>query len=133
MRLPQPMPGRMETWRDAQLDTFGPYRVVVVLAVEREEVEPVGIAGRMRHRRRDRGNRTAHVPRHHDDLEPERLYRIFEFLDGFLRRMHRDDRRRRQAVGILAEDIGVVGVEGAAGRPPQFVLADMRRASPAVG
>src|SRR5579875_2129753 len=80
--------GRMETWRDAELDALGPYRIVVVLAVEREKIEPVSVAGGMRHGRGDRGNRPAHMPRHHNHLKPERLYGILDFFDRFLWRMH---------------------------------------------
>jgi hypothetical protein len=55
---------------------------------------------------------------------------MLEFLDGFLGRMHRDDRGWRQAVGIFTEDIRVKSVEGAAGRPAQLTFADMWRTEP---
>ncbi len=119
----------MERRRDFQLDALRPHRIVIVFTVEAEVVHPGEVArdaGRLLRKTRDR---TAHESRHHHDLEPE-LRDVFEFLDCFRRRMHRDTRGGRHPVRVFAENVGVVVVERAAHRAAQLVIFDMRREQP---
>src|SRR5438552_2125335 len=59
-------------------------------------------------------DRAANVTGNLGSFEPEGLDRVFELLDRLLGRVHRDDRGRRQAVGIVAVEVGIVPIGGAA-------------------
>ena len=118
----------MKRRRDSQLDAFRPHRIVVVLAVESEHVEPRRVArrvGRLRHYRR---YLAPHHARHHHDFQPEFLHHVLEFGARLLRRMHRDHRRGRHAIGKLAEKFRDEPVERAAGCAPRFVVRMKRNA-----
>ena len=55
---------------------------------------------------------------------------VFEFLDRFGRRMHRHACGRRDAIGVFAENVGVIIVERAARDSPQFVIPICDREEP---
>ncbi len=75
----QSLGARMKGRRDFQFDALGPYRVVIVSAVEAERVEPVSMVGRIG------GDRPRHVTGHHDRLHPQVVDRILQLLDRLLR------------------------------------------------
>src|SRR5262245_19616647 len=112
----------MESWRHSQLDAFRPYRVVIEGAVEVKRIKPVSTVFGMS------WNRAGHVTGHHDRLHAKRTNRIFQFLDRFLRRMHRDACGGRHTIGEFAKNPCMVEVKGAAGGPAHFLVFGMRRA-----
>src|SRR6266852_5544443 len=115
----------MEGRLNFEFEAFGPYRVVVVLAVESESVDPVAVAARFRRYPHRSLDRPAHITRHHDGLEAEFANRIFEFGDCLLRRMHRDGRDRQEAVGIAGEHVDLHLVERAAYCGTHFVVRNL--------
>jgi hypothetical protein len=99
----------------AQCHHLGPDRVVVVLAVEAEVVEPVrlagseprrGVVGRL-------GDRPPHSLGDAHHLQPD-LGTVAQLFDGFVRRVHGNDPTDRHAVGERAVDRGVVVVHAPA-------------------
>ena len=64
----------------------------------------------------------------HPDLGAELLGDEFELFDRLVRGVHRDHRRRRQAVAEVAEIIGGDDIEAADHRTPGFVILDARDA-----
>ncbi len=58
----------------------------------------------------------------HRGLEAEDLHRVFELGDGFVGVVRGDHRRRRQPIAEAVADLGEVGVEAAAGPPPDGVV-----------
>ena len=115
----------MKGRRDSQLDAFRPHRIVVVLAVEPEHVEP-GRGSRRIHCR----DPAADHARHHHDFQAEFPDHVLELRACLLRRMHRDHRCGRHAIGKLAEKFRDEPVERAAGRAPRFVNGMERNAEP---
>jgi hypothetical protein len=101
-----------------ELATLLPHRVVVVGAVEADDVVPLDQARRVGPLLGQRGHRPAHEPADHDDLVAELLGRELDLLDGLLGRVHRDDRGRDDAVLEPAELVGGEDVIGAADGPP---------------
>ena len=81
-----------------KLDGLGPDRVVVVLAILAERVEPPAVP---RHGagmpRLDLADRPADVARDHGGLQPELPHGELHLLDGLLWGVHRDECRRGQS------------------------------------
>ena len=121
---------RMKRRRDSQLDAFRPHRIVVVLAVEPEHVEPRCESRRVRRLGGDGRYLPPHHARHHHDFQPEFLHHVLEFRARLLRRMHRDHRRGRHAVGKFSEKFRDEPVERAAGRAPRLVIGMKRNTQP---
>ncbi len=122
-RLAQPDAARtrMKRRRDSQLDAFRPYRIVVVLAVEPEHVEPLAASRPVRSLGR---NLPPHHARHHHDFQSEFLHHVLEFLACLFGSVHRDYRRGRHAIGKLAEKFRDETIERAAGRATRLVNRD---------
>ena len=111
-----------------ELDDLCPERVVVVLAVDAEGVEPVGVLGHLRVvpgrvLLRDRLDRAAQVARNEGDLEAELGDGELELLDALLRRLQRDRRDGGQAVRVRAEHVRVVLVDRSHKGAPQVRVA----------
>jgi hypothetical protein len=85
-----------------------------VLAVDADHVVPLGEASRVRLLLGDGGDAAAHEAAQHHHLEPKLLGGEFHLLDRFLRRVHRDDCRRDDAIAEPAELVGGEDVVGAA-------------------
>src|SRR5205807_1259515 len=127
---PQAAAAGVEGRRDLELAALLPDQVVVVVAVEAELVEMRGEAG-------DFGV-DALGPRQwppdpaaeHPDLGAELLGDEFELLDRLLGGVHRDHRRRGQAVAEVAEIIGSDDVEAADHGAPRLVILDAGYAEP---
>src|SRR6202030_3629663 len=66
----------------------------------------------------------------HPDLGAELPGDELELLDRLLRGVHRDHRRRGQAVAEIAEVIGSNDIEAADHRAPGLVVLDARYAEP---
>src|SRR5579884_2452329 len=92
--------------RDTELDARGPERVVVVLAVEPEHVEPVTVTP----------DGTARVPGDEHGLEAELTDRVAQLLDRLRGRVHRDERADGAPVLVRREHARVVAVDGTAQR-----------------
>src|SRR5215470_18672370 len=117
----------MESGNYLQFDAFSPDRVVVVLAIEAEEIQPVSEpACFFSEFTLNVWNWTLRIRRHEQRLEAERVYRIFEFCDRFLGRMHRDNRRWRDSIRIVAKSIGAEFVESPAYGSPEIFIVDTR-------
>jgi hypothetical protein len=126
VRMLQLRPNEWKVGVSFSSDALCPYGVVIVLAVETEIVHPGEMA---RHRGRllgEPGDRAAYECRHHHDLEAEPCD-VLEFRDCFGGRVHWHARRRRYAIGVLAENIGMIVVESAADSAAQFVILYMGR------
>src|SRR3989441_3710158 len=93
----------VEARRDAQLAALLPHRVVVVLAVDADRVVPLDELRRLGMLLLKRGDRAADEAAHHDDAEAELLAGELHLLDGLVRREHRDDGGRNDAVAARAE------------------------------
>ena len=120
----------MEGRRDAELAAFLPQRVVIVLAVEAELVEALGIAGEVGGGPLGVRERPAHAAAEHADLRAELLGDELKFLDRLVRRVHRDHRDRGQPVAEVLEIIVGDDVEAADHRAPGRVVGDARDAEP---
>ena len=120
----------MKRRRDSQLDAFRPHRIVVVLAVESDHVEPGRESRRVRRPGRHRRYLPPHHARHHHDFQPELLHHVLEFRARLLGSMHRDHRGGRHAVGKFSEKFRDEPVERAAGRAARFVVGMKRNAEP---
>src|SRR5256885_15857170 len=96
----------VEARRDAELAALGPDGIVIVVAVDADHVAPLDElrgGGMLLGEGRDGA---AHEAADHHDLVAELPRRELQLLDGLLRRVHRDDRRRDDAVLESAELIG---------------------------
>ena len=118
---------RMKRRRDAQLAALRPHRVVVVFAVDAESIHPVGVFRGLGMMLRDIGNRALHVTRHHDGFQAKLADDIFELVDRFLRRMHRDHGGGRHPLFESGERVGLHPIERAARRAPHFVIGHLHR------
>ncbi len=96
-----------------------PHRVVVVRAVDADDVVPLHETGRLRPLLEERGHRPPHHPAHHDHPVAELGGRELDLLDRFLGRVHGDDRGRDHPVLEAAELVRREDVVGAADGPPQ--------------
>src|SRR5947208_6346113 len=114
--------GAMKSRCETKLDTFLPHRVVIIIAVERENVVPdccaagLAVAG-------VRWNRPPDYASHHDCFQTE-LLDVLQLGDSFVRRVHRNSCSRSQSAGIFAERVGDIRIERAAGSLPNFVIPD---------
>jgi hypothetical protein len=120
----------VERRRNAELDAFRPDRVVVVRAVDAEDAVPHGETARLGVLGGGGGDRPRQVAAEHPDFRAELLGDEFELFDRFLRRVHRDDRRRGHAVAEIAEIIGRDDVVGADHGAPGLVILDPRQPQP---
>jgi len=123
----------MEGRRDAELAALLPQRVVVVLAVEAELIETLGIAGEIGGGALGVRNRPAHAAAEHADLCAQLFGDERQFLDRLGRRVHRDHRGRGQLVAEVLEVLVGDDVEAADHRAPRRVVGDARDTEPAVG
>ncbi len=106
-RSPAPKGRRgVESGGHPQLHALGPYRVVVIIAVEAEEVGPLSQSGHGAQRRALQAN---HLVAQLGD-------RIGKVVDGFVGRLHRNDRHRRHAVPVGGAELHHPAVVG----PDQF-------------
>src|SRR6266851_104238 len=74
----------MKARHHLELLALGPHRVVIMLAVDAKGIEPEGIAGGFGVLACHSRNRTFDVARHQHGLQPQHVYRIFEFLKRLL-------------------------------------------------
>ena len=107
----------VERGRHAELDALRPHRVVVVVALERDQIEARRpVAGE---------RRPSDVAAQHGNLETERAHRVFELGDRFGGVVHRDDRGRGHAIGVRPVGIGDVAVVRTATRDAQLVVGEL--------
>src|SRR5262249_53739188 len=127
-RVAQPLAAgtAVEGRSDLQLGALRPYRVVVVRTVDAQHVVPHGEAGRLGILARSRSHLARHAAAEHADLGAELLGDELELGDRLLRRMHRNDRRRRHAVLETTEIIGRDYVVGANDGAPRLIVLDAR-------
>ena len=71
--------------------------------------------------------------RHHHGFQPLLLDGVFQLFDAFLRRVHGDHRHRCHAIRILAINIRVESIEGAASYPADFFIFEAGRSDQVVG
>ena len=122
--------GAVEGRRDANLAALRPDRIVIVEAVDAEDLVPDSKARRVRIIGRDRWNPPRHGAPEHADLGAELLRHEFQFGDRLVRRVHRDDRGRGHAVAEILEIAGRDDVIGADHGAPCLVVDDARQAQP---
>ena len=112
----------------AQLDTRGPERVVVVIAVDAERVEAV------RPRRRARAVAGAGVEKatgmagHHDGLEAELADGVAQHGDGVIRIVHRHDGTHRHAVGVRRVEAADPSIDRLGHRRGNVGVGDLEQA-----
>jgi hypothetical protein len=87
-----------------------------VLAVDADHVVPLGEARGVRLLLGDGRDAAPHETAQHHHLEPELLGGEFHLLDRLFGRVHRDDRRRNDAIAEPAELVGGEDVVSAADR-----------------
>src|SRR5262249_9699275 len=105
---------RMERYRITELFAFLPDRIVVVIAVESEDIKPTGITATDAHSFRGR-DRTPYQAAQSNRLEAQRLA-MLQFGDCLCRRVHRNYANRGTAVSIPGPSLGCVLVERMATR-----------------
>ena len=120
----------MEGRRDPEFQAFAPDRVVIVVAVEAELVVMRREAGDFGVDALGPGQWPPDPAAEHADLGAELFGDEFELLDRLLGGVHRDHRRRGQAVAEVAEIIGRDDVEAADHRAPGLGILDARYAEP---
>ena len=118
----------VEGRRDPELLALRPDRIVVVVAVEGQDVVPNGEPRRIGVGRRDRSEAPRHAAAEHAHLRPQFLRHVFELGDRLVRRVHGNDCGRGHPVAQIAEVVGGDDVVGANDRPPGVVIADSRHA-----
>src|SRR2546422_7258035 len=96
----------VERGRELQLAALLPHGIVVVVAVDPDDVEPLGELRGLGLLLGHRGHGPAHEAADHDDLEAELGGRELQLFDRLLRRVHRDDRGRDDAIGVRLELLG---------------------------
>ena len=128
LRRPKPRPPAWKVGAMRELAAFLPDGVVVVIAVDAEILVGHGETAERgievlghRHPARD-------AAAEHADLGAELLGHEVEFGDGFVRREHRDHRRRRQPVAELGEVFRRDDIEAADHGAPGLVVGDARDA-----
>ena len=126
----EPDEARVEGDRDAELLGGRPDRVVVVGAVDAELIEPRRPPRQLRLRRGRRVDRALHVSGAQHRLEAEHVDRVLELGHGFVGRVHRDRRHRREPVGERGEGLGVAAVERAARAAARVVLPRVEEHEP---
>ena len=109
--------------RHAQLHALGPHLIVVVVAIDPEGVQPAGELGGGEVMV-DPGYWALGIAGEHDGLEPQRLDGMLQLLDGLLGVLHGDSRRGGHTVGVLAVEVGQVGVEGSTEDSAELVVID---------
>ena len=104
-RVPQENRARtvVERRRQLELAALLPHRIVVVVAVDADDVEPLGVLRGLGLLLSDRRHRPSHQPADHDDLEAELRGRELQLFDRLLGRIHRDDRGGDDAIAIGTE------------------------------
>jgi hypothetical protein len=116
----------VERRRDAELEALRPDRVVIVFAVEPDDVVPYRKAGGLAFHLAAGLDRAVHQAAEHRDLVAELLDGVVELLDRLLRRVHGDDRRRGHTIGKGAEIFGRDDIVGAASGAARLAIADAR-------
>ena len=117
-----PLARPMKGWNYLQLLALGPYRVVIVIAVDPIGIQPEGPSHRFGILLRNGGNRALDMAGQHHDPQPAFANGVFQLVDRLLRRMHRNHRDGRHPVGIVAEHVGVIIVQCTAGRTPHLFV-----------
>lgn len=100
--------------RHPELLRLGPHGVVVVVGVDAELVDPIGVPGRFGVLAGERREGPLHVAGAQHRLEPELGHGVLELGDRFLGCVHRDGGHGCQAVRQRSEGLGVASVEGPA-------------------
>src|SRR5262249_55571861 len=108
----------MKGGRHFELLAPGPKRVIIVFAIETESVQPECLLRRTGMFPGNGRDRTANITGTNDHLQTQVVHRMLKLLDCFAGRVNWDNRRRRQAIGILAICFSVVTVESSAGTEP---------------
>lgn len=101
------------------------YGIVVILTVQTKCVEPGAFLGSLGSSLRHNRNRPVDMAGHHNGFQAEHVGRALQIVNRLLRRMHRNRGSRRHADSILAEDLGMEGVERSAARPPELFIIHM--------
>ena len=117
---------RVKGRRDLQFHTTRPDRVVIIRAVQTERIQPKGVLGHLRGGPFDHRNGTLDMPGHHYGLEPEFAHHKLKLFNRLLRGVHGNGGRRGHPAGILAEILGMKGIERAAACPAYFGVFNMR-------
>ncbi len=120
----------MEGGRDAEVAALLPERVVVVLAVETELIEALGIAREVGGGALGVRDRPAHTAAEHADLCAQLAGDERQFLERLVRRVHRDHRGRGEPVAEVLEVFVGDDVEAADHRAPRRVVGDARKTEP---
>ena len=101
---------------DFELNTFGPDRVVVIVAVQTQNVPIRNKFRRLGVNLKRSRNITPDQTAQHDDLQAELRDRVFQLGNGLVRGVHGNHSRGCQAVCVFAKILGAKGIEGATGR-----------------
>ena len=113
---------------DTELLALRPDRIVVVIAVQRQDVVPNGETPRIGVGRRHGSDAPRHTAAEHPHLRPQLLRHVFKLGDRLVGRVHGNDRGRGHPVAQIAEVFGGDDVVGANHRSPGVVIADARHA-----
>ncbi len=105
-----------------EFDTLGPKRIVVVLAIHREIVDPVSMEARVVLDAWCRFGGAMEQAGHHGHLEVQLLHRVFEFINRLNGRAGRDACSRCHAVGMRTEYVCDHCILSATARPTQFLV-----------
>src|SRR5215204_5145611 len=101
----------MKCWREPQLYTFGPDRVIVILTIEAERIKPRRLIDHVGMLLDMGRNRTPDHASQHDDLEAELRGDVFQLGNSLFGSVHGNDRRRGHAIGEGAEEIRTKSVK----------------------
>src|SRR5215470_17482962 len=123
----------MEGRGDAELAALLPQRIVVVLAVDAELIEALGVAGEVGGGALGVRDRPADSAAEHADLRAELSGDELQLLDGLVRGVHPDHRGRGEPVAEVLEVFVSDDVEAADYRAPGRVVGDARDAEPGGG
>ena len=66
----------------------------------------------------------------HNGLGPQFIDGIRQFVNGFLRRVHRNGGNGRDAVRIIPKNLGVTRIESPAGGPPHLLILEVEKENP---
>ena len=119
--------------RHLELDAPGPERVVIVRAVDGEGIDLPRKVRQFGRLLGHLGHRAAPFAGNGDRFHAQFADRVFELGDGFFRRMHGDQGRRRQAVGHVLEHVRIHGVHAPVQRLAQLRITHLHGAQPFAG